>query len=243
MIGPLSRALGSYTHRNSLWHHVRLSMATLFDKPSTPSLDRALILVSPCVRWEEDHIDQNTVTRWSTAALETLAVQYTEGVGQSVADTLWQIASVNTLRQHIPVSIWLWSSKQTFIPSTWVCWSGRGLREQEVVREFRELGDIEVLKSYLLFVWLEWRPLEDSAFAEMCASIREDFNGIEMGQHREELRNRLDHVLGQLDRGREYLRRHRPGFNSYGPDIEITKDQYRELKQVLLEVDIWIGRR
>ena len=209
-------------------------MAMLFDKPSTPSLDQAIILVSPCLRWDEDHINHNRVTRWSTAALATLAVQDTEEVGQSVADTLWRIASVDTLRQHIPVGIWLWSSEQTFIPSTW---HGRNLRSQKVICEFRELGDIEVLKSYLLSAWLEWRLLEDSAFAETCASIREDFNGIGMGQHREELGKRLDHVLGQLDQGPKYLERLRPGLHFNGRYIEMTKDQYRELKRVLLEVD------
>jgi len=71
----------------------------------------------------------------------------------------------------------------------------------------------------------------------MCASIREDFNGIGMGQHREELGNRLDHVLGQLDRGPGYIGGLRQDFYSYGRNTKATMDQYRKLKQVLLEVD------
>jgi len=235
MIGPLSRALRPSFYRTYLWRHVEPLTVTLFDKPSTPSLDRAIILVSPWLPWEEDHFNQNTVTRWSTAALATLAVQHTEEVGQSVADTLWQIVSVGTLRQHIPIGIWLWSSKQTFIPPARLWDRGRDPRGREATREFRELGDIEVLKSYLLFVWLEWAPLQASAFAEMCASIREDFNGIGMGQHREDLRKRLDHVL--LDREPVYVGGHRPDIRRFGENTKTTMDQYRKLKQVLLEVD------
>jgi len=34
----------------------------------------------------------------------------------------------------------------------------------------------------------------------MQVSVREDFKGIEMGCHRAELIQRLDYVLGELDR-------------------------------------------
>jgi len=40
--------------------------------------------------------------------------------------------------------------------------------------------------------------------------MREDFCGIEMDRYRVDLVQRLDHVLGELDRGLEYLREDRP---------------------------------
>jgi hypothetical protein len=40
----------------------------------------------------------------------------------------------------------------------------------------------------------------------MSAAIREDFGGIEMGPHREDLIKQVDHVLAQLDRGLGYLK-------------------------------------
>ena len=119
----------------------------------------------------------------------------------------------------------------------WLGRFGQGRRGREAVREFRALGDIATLNSYLFLVWLDWSPLRDSVLARMCSSVKEDFNGIGMGHHREELRKRLDRVLGQLDLGPEYVDRHRPDIREFGIDTKITKDQYRELKQVLLGVD------
>jgi len=232
MIGAFSRAFRpSIFMQNFVWGHVGPFVARLFSEPRTHSLDRAITIVSPHFH----SFDQNTFARWSTATLATLAVPYTEEVGQSVADTLWQIMVNDALRQHIPIGIWLWSSKQTLIPPVWPWRRGRDPRGWEATRQFRALGDIEILKSYLLFVWLEWEGLEAYDLAAMRTSIREDFNGIGMGQHREDLRKRLDHVLGQLDRGPEYLERKRPDL--LFADTEIAKNQYRELKQVLLEVD------
>jgi len=235
MIGALSG-----THRTSIftdfvWDCVELRMTVLLNEPRTPSPDRVITLVSPYLDWNKYNFDRNTVTRWSTAVLATLAVPYTEEVGQTVVDTLWRIASVDTLRQHIPVGIWLWSSNQTFIPPAWSWHHERDPRGWEATRQFRALGDIEILKSYLLLVWLDWAPLHGTALVEMCTSIREDIDGIGMGQHRQDLRKRLDHVLEQLARGQEYLYRHRPDL--YTVCRRTTKDQYRELKRVLLEVD------
>jgi len=254
MIGAFSRTFRSNTSITK-WNRIEPFITGLFDKPSIPSMDRAITLVSPYFH----SFDQNTLAQWSMAALATLAVPYTEEVGQSVADTLWRITLDDALRQHIPVGIWLWSSKQTFIlpaqcipperrvratvripPTQRIPPARRWYQDprgREAVRQFRALGDIEILKSYLLLVWLEWTPLEDSAFAEMRTSIREDFNGIGMGQHREDLRKRLDHVLGQLDRGPKYLMEQRPHPYISCGDTEITENQYWELKQLLLEVD------
>ena len=46
----------------------------------------------------------------------------------------------------------------------------------------------------------------------------------------------LDHVLSQLDLGLEHLQRDEPSLN--GGDIVYMKDEYGELKKVLLEVDM-----
>jgi len=164
-------------------------MVALFDESSTPSLDRVITLVSPYLDWDNHHFNQNMVTRWSTAAL---AVPYTEEVGQSVVYTLLQIASVDALRQHIPVSVWSWSRNRTFLPPVWV---GGYIRTAKVVHQIRALGNIEILKSYLLLIWLEWKYLDNSAVTEMRTAIREVFNGAGMEDHRKDLIGRLNHVL------------------------------------------------
>ena len=69
----------------------------------------------------------------------------------------------------------------------------------------------------------------------MQISIQEDFSGIRMQCHREDLIKRLDDVLEQLDQGFVYLEQHKPGIHEH--DIQIAKEQYGELKRVLLEVD------
>jgi len=234
MIDTFSRVSRHFIYfQGFVWNCVEPFIARLFGEPRTPSLDKAITIVSPRFNF----FNQNRFAQWSTAALATLAVPYTEEAGRSVADTLWQIISDGALQQHIPAGIWLWSSKQTFIPPAWLRDRFGGDPRGEAVRKFRALGDTEILKSYLLFIWLDWSPLQDSALAEMCTSIREEFNGIGMGHHREELRKRLDHVLGQLDQGWDYLNRHRPDLCYFRINTEVTKGQYRELKRALLEVD------
>jgi len=56
-----------------------------------------------------------------------------------------------------------------------------------------------------------------------------------MGHHRAELIQRLDHVLGQLDRGSEYLKQQNPDLGRY--DLWKAKRRYRKLKDILLEVE------
>jgi len=98
----------------------------------------------------------------------------------------------------------------------------------------RILKDIEILKSYLVLVWSEWDSL-GSGFFMMCDSIREDFGGVELYLHRADLTQRLDHVLGQLDRGLEYLQQHEPELDE--DEVQRRKGQYGELRAILLEVD------
>ena len=56
-----------------------------------------------------------------------------------------------------------------------------------------------------------------------------------MGYHRKELLKHLDHVLGQLELGSEYLQQHNPSLGGYR--VQWRQNQYRQLKEVLLEVD------
>ena len=55
--------------------------------------------------------------------------------------------------------------------------------------------------------------------------------------HREDLIERLDHVLGQLDRGLEYFKQHKPRFDDDGGTIEHRKELYGRLREELLEMD------
>ena len=150
-----------------------------------------------------------------------------------MVDTLLQIAQVSHLRPHIPVDIWTWLKKRPSLPP--VCW-GRGWgTEFDIVHQIRGLGDIEILKSYFLLVWSEWDWLYDSGIDEMKIAIGEDFGGIGMWCHREDLIERLDYVLGRLERGWEFLHQRNPSVNGY--HIERGKACYGELKEILLEVD------
>lgn len=83
---------------------------------------------------------------------------------------------------------------------------------EHTVYHIQALGNINILKSYLLLVWSEWSSLWCSGFHVMYTSIRQDFSGIGMQCHRRDLIKRLDHVLGQLDLGLEYLRQHKPSL-------------------------------
>jgi len=145
---------------------------------------------------------------------------------------LLQIASVDHLVPFIPVDVWLWLTKGSALPPT--CMGRYVGTRSRVVKAVRALKDVEILKSYFLVVWSEWNDLQDdSAFNKMCTSIREDFSGIEMENHRADLVQRLDHVLGQLDRGLPGQRSR--WFGRY--DLWKIKRRYKKLKEVLMEVE------
>jgi len=204
-------------------------ITTLLEEASPDSPNQVVTLLSRYADWEFP-FGGDTVTWWAAAVV---AVPYTEEVGQSVVDTLLQIASVNELRPYIPVDIWSWLKKRPSLPP--VC-RGRSVgTTDQVVRAVRELGDLEILESYLLLVWSEWDIICWGGVAEMHTLIREDLGGIGMGRHREVLIKRLDHILGELGRGRWYLNQHNPEVNVH--HIPTTREQYGELKGSLLEVD------
>jgi hypothetical protein len=72
----------------------------------------------------------------------------------------------------------------------------------------------------------------------MQISVCKDFKGIGMGRHRAELIQRLDYVLGELDRRSGHLdqpRRQRVVARRFIP--RNMKDRYGQFKRILQEVD------
>ena len=208
------------------------SIVALLEEASHNSPNWVVTLVLPYEDWGYEIFmeDQNTVTRWASAAL---AVTGTEKLGPNVVDTLLRIASNDLLLPSIPVDVWAWLKKRPSLPP--IC-RGRFLGTRgHVVRRVRELGDVELLESYFLLVWSEWDSVYDSGLREMRSSIREGFGGIGMWRRREVLIKRLDHVLGQLDKGPEHLKQQKPSFGEQ--HIRKMREQYEELKEELLEVD------
>jgi len=207
-------AIGSLTH-------------TLFNQASP----RTVVLASPHVSWNSELRDENVVARWAAAALE---IPYTEEVGRNVVDTLLHVASVDSLRQQIPVGIWAWLNKRPPLPP--VCLGRSVGTGGKVVRMVRELGNTEILESYFLLVWSEWDQIfDESGLTEMHTSIREDFDGIGQGHRRSTFVERLHHVLGQLDQGAGYLKQSKPWLDE--DDVQHAKGQYEKLKNTALEVE------
>ena len=205
-------------------------IAMLFEKPSSSFLNRLITNMSPHINWRDDSHGEKLVVQWSAAVL---AVQEIGEVSQSVVSTLLQIASIDSLRPHIPVKIWeLIKSKPSLPP---LCWGWHPVTTPNVVHYIRGLRDLEIIKSYFLLVWSEWDNLQINGLEEMEISIREDFVGPEMCGHRGDLIKRLDYVLGQLDLGLEHLKQNNPWVDKYC--IEAAQGQYNRLKGVLLDME------
>ena len=209
---------------------MRPYISSLFDEPGHFSFNLAIVLISPYVSLEVWLNGEDRVSRWISAVS---AVPYTEEIGRSVVDALLQIAHFEQLRPRITIDIWAWLKKRSSLPPTWYRQS-RGTTD-DIFHHIRGLGDIEILKSYFLLVWSEWHGLLEAILDEAATSIREDFRGIGMFRHREDLTERLDRILGQLDQGPGYLKQRDPAINEH--DIQWRKRQYEKLKGVLLEVD------
>ena len=207
-----------------VWHRVDYFTRTLL-REATP---RAIVLVSPRIPWHWLTVGEGSVRRWVAAAS---AAQHTEEVAQCVVDTLLRIASEEELLPHITADVWSWLTKWPSLPP--VCLGRFYGSYLHVVKAVRELGDIEVLKSYLLLVWSEWNALWDEGFDEICASLHEDFGGVGMDHHRVDFIQRLDYILGQLDQGLESLKRHNPNLRQRR--FQKMKDQYGKIKEILLE--------
>ena len=215
-----------------LWNHALPYLRSLLSRPNHPPLHRAIILTSPYMDWRK-LCDESMVSRWVRWVAATSAAAYTDVVGQSVVDTLLQIARVDHLRPHIPVDIWTWLKKRPSLPP--VCWGRRWGTDFDMVHQIRELGDIEILKSYFLLVWSEWHWVYDCGFDEMKIAISEDFGGIGMWCHQEDLIERLDYVLGQLEQGWEFLQLRNSEVSEWL--VKSAQWQYKELKETLLGVD------
>ena len=231
MTNAIFRVASGSTSGEFMWHCTRPYIkASLFDKPSPPSMNRTITLASPYAHWVDKSYTQNTVAGWAAAALAT---PYSEDVDQSVVDALLQIASVGILLPHIPIGIWAWLKRRPSLPPACL---GRTIgTTPDVVHHIQRLGDIEILKSYFLLIWSEWNLLPEAYFTNADVVIREEFGGIGMWSHREDLAGRLDHIQTQLDPGLGYPKRCSPWDREYV--IQRSKNQYEQLKQVLLEMD------
>jgi hypothetical protein len=179
---------------------------------------------------------QDVVSKWVAA---TSIAPHTEEVARSVVDTLTQIAHNPSLRQLIPAHVWSWLNERPSLPPVYKRhWEGGDLH---TVRKIRALNDIGTLTSYLILTWSEWESLDSDHFAEMRMLVREDFNGIGMGCHRAELIQRLDYILGELDRRSRRtdtnLEDDKLWRNKVGPSSQVMRGRYREFRRVLQEVD------
>ena len=205
-----------------MWRKVVLYISRLFEERSPTSLNRVIALISPYVPWDGALNNTVAVARWATAASE---IPYTEEVGSSVVDALLQIASVDFLRPLIPVHIWRWLKRQPSLPPIY-----HGLLRgsyADTVAYVRRLGDIGILKSYFLLLWTD-RYIPDSGDTHvMERSIREDFRGTAMKRHRQDLIERLDYVLWQLDQCLDHT----------VDDKETLFKHYTKLKDALLDVE------
>lgn len=143
-------------------------------------------------------------------------VPYTDGVGQSVVDTLLQMASNYKLRSHIPVFAWHWLKRQPVLGPD--CQGLKCGTLSTVVLKIKNLQDIGLITSYLSIVWSEWSDLDDLGCRWMLCIIRGELCGTGAAGYQADLIQRLDHVLSQL------------GSRSS------NKQWYEEFKRALLEV-------
>ena len=210
--------------REFIWYHTRMFTATKLSEASP----RAIILATPCILhlFLGGHLFQHR-------AAATSAVPHSKEVAQSVVDALLHFACLDDLVPHITVDMWSWLKIQPSLPP--ICQGRHWGTPQTVVKAVQGLQDIEILKSYLLVVWSEWDALWDEGFDEICASIYGDFGEIGMGHHRADLIQRLDHILGELDQGLDYLQQHNPDLNT--DSVQKMEHQYGELKNILLKMN------
>ena len=226
MINTIIHAARASRMSEFMWYRVTEFVSTLFSEASLG----AAILVSPHIPWDRLTDRPDLAQWWATMAY---IAPRTEEVTQDVVDTLLQIASYPELSQHITPNAWSWLTLRPSLPP--ICRGRYRGTKHRVVEAVRALKDIEVLKSYFLLVWSEWDCLYGDGLDEMCTSILEDFDGIGMGRHRADLIQRVDHVLGQLDRGLEYLTQQVPNFGE--GDVRSRNYQYRGLRETLLGVN------
>lgn len=202
-------------HGKFMWRQVQLYVSRLFEKRSPTSLNRVIVLISPFVPWDHTLNNTTAVARWAVAVS---AIPYTEEVGANVVDALLQIAWVDFLLPQIPINMWRLLKRQPSLP--YACGGRSKGNDRDTVAYVRRLGDIDILKSYFLLIWTHRCTPGSKNVHAMETSIREDFGGAGMEQHRKDLIQHLDRVLSRL------------GQNDRG-----AKKEYTRLKDVLMEID------
>ena len=206
----MANAISHALRASDTWNFIKPYTSMLFFGPNTFSMNSLIVLLSPYIYWANEYHSKGDVIRWAAAAS---SVPYTEEVGRDVVGALLQISMCDSLRPHTPIEIWRWLKKHSTLPPVY--------REQgmnitgNAVRYIRELGDIEIFKSFFILAWSESSYICDENHTKN--SLREDFCGIGMWGHRKDLVERLDRILLDDQSGRS-----RP---------------YEELKTVLLEVE------
>ena len=218
---------GTWGRSGLMWPRIEPFLSTLLDEGSLSK--RAAILISPHLPWWQFRNGGRLIQLLTEAASEVPDAD--DVVDQSIVDTLLQVACWKP--PLIPAGMWSWLNRRPNLPP--VC-SGRYWgSKQAVVRMVRGLEDTEILTSYLLVVWSEWDFLMPKGFAEMCASIQEDFNGQERSQHRKVLLDRLDQITGKLESGLGDIQRDKPDLE--GGNLHLWKSRYAELGEILRRVD------
>ena len=213
------------------WRQIETQVAALFDEQSPPFLNRIITLAAPGAYWRQDGLNnKNAIDRWAAAAS---AVPYSEEVGQSVINTLFRILMQYPLRPLIPIKMWAWLKNPPSLPPLY--WGISYGFWGYFVGYVRGLGDIEIYKAYLLLFWSEWNFLWPVDFMEMVVSMREDFGGIGMWYHRDDLIKHLGNVQGELDRGLEYFKQRQEFITN--ESLQERKERYERLESILLEVD------
>jgi len=226
MFDVFLRVIRSSERIGLMWFHMEPLLSALLDEKTPAVLKRVVILTSPYIPWWQFENGGQLIQLWEEASS---AIPYTNDVGQSVVDTLLQIAYLGS--PTIPASMWLRLNMRPDLPP--ICWGRYWGSDRPVFEMVRALKDIKTLTSYLLLVWSEWDFL--ICFDEMCASIREDFSGEEMGNHRKDLLRRLGDVQKELERGLGHIQQYKPELKE--GNLRRRRDQYRRLEEILLEVD------
>ena len=207
------------------WHHILTHITALFDESTPPSLNRAITMISPYIPWHLPALNtENAVARWGAAAS---TVPYSEEVGQSVVETLLRILEHDSLLEYIPIHVWGLLKKRLSPSPVW--WARFNGSRPSVVSHVRGLGDVEILKSYLLLILSEWNIFEFDFYREVRTLIYEDFGVIGMWYHREDIIKHLDCVQQQL------IGQHQSWIDDR--NIRRSKRRYRHLKWQLLEAD------
>ena len=167
---------------------------------------------------------------WMTAAS---GLPDTPDVYQSVVGVLLQMAYKDELRPHIPVVAWEWLKRRRILRLI-ISVPGRGI-PKGFFQTVQALRDIGLIASYLFVIWSEWNFLTYGDCEEMRHLIREELNGIHAVGYRADLIQRLEFVLSQFDRGREY---------SCAPNLRVdeqsfwwARQQYEGFRRDLLELE------